>query len=182
MSGWSHSPTHRFNEKGTYMVTAGTFYKRHFFKSKESLYSLQTTLLELAKQYGLSAEAWAVFSNHYHVVLLAEEAPVDIKDFVRHLHSLTAREANAADATPGRKVWFQYRDTHLATQKEYYARMNYVMENAVRHGLVKLAKEYEWCSASWFLANSTPSHYKTVTSFPVERQAIHDPFEPIQPE
>jgi len=30
---WPHAPLHRLTEKGTYMVTAGTYRKDHFFSA-----------------------------------------------------------------------------------------------------------------------------------------------------
>ncbi len=155
--------------------------KRHFFDTEAKLSRLQATMLELTDRYGLTIEAWAVFSNHYHVVLNCKKSPPSIKEYIQHLHSVTAREVNGLDLAKGRKVWFQFWDTQLRTQKSYYARLNYVIQNPVRHGLVKRAEDYEWCSASWFRANSTPAHYKTVTSFPVDRQSVFDEFEPLLP-
>ena len=65
---WPHAPLHRLSEHGTYIVTAGTLHKQHFFRGTERLDLLETQLLTLARQYGVQLEAWAVFSNHYHFV------------------------------------------------------------------------------------------------------------------
>jgi putative transposase len=69
----------------------------------------------------------------------------------------------------------------LTTQKAFFARLNYVMQNPVRHGLVAVATHYRWCSATWFLANTSPAHFKTVTSFPVGLQQGFDSFIPRLP-
>ena len=62
---WPHAPAHRLGSDGVYIVTAGTLYKEHFFKTPESLNLLESRLLSLARQYQWQLEAWAVFSNHY---------------------------------------------------------------------------------------------------------------------
>jgi putative transposase len=181
MPGWAHSPVHYVSQVGTYFITGGTYHKLHLIDSRSKLGLVQATMQDLAGEYALTLEAWAVFSNHYHVIVNCTEEPVQVRPFVRHLHSQTAREINALDGIQGRKVWFQYRDTLLRDQKSYYARLNYVKQNPVHHGLVKLATEYEWCSASWFLASSEPAHHKTVTSFKVDLQIAHDPYLPVMP-
>jgi putative transposase len=63
------------------------------------------------------------------------------------LHEKTAKWANRLDRAPGRKVWFNYRETRLTYQKSYLARLNYTHQNAVKHGLVAAAHLYPWCSA-----------------------------------
>jgi len=56
MSSWPHAPLHAFNDKGTYIVTAGTFHKEHYFKKIEDLDYLHNLLLELARKYGWNFE------------------------------------------------------------------------------------------------------------------------------
>lgn len=65
---WPHAPVHRLAEQGTYIVTASTLHKEHFFRGEERLTLLENKLLFLAKQREVTLEAWAVFSNHYHFV------------------------------------------------------------------------------------------------------------------
>jgi putative transposase len=80
------------------------------------------------------------------------------------------------DGTPGRKVWFQYRDTCLSYETSYFARLNYVHNNPVKHGLVAVAHQYPYCSAAWFEANTEPSYRAKVESFGWERVNVPDEF------
>ncbi len=73
---WPHAPTHQISEKGTFLVTAGTYQKRHHFREPARLDLLEDTLLTQAAEYGWDLEAWAVFSNHYHFVGHSEVDPV----------------------------------------------------------------------------------------------------------
>jgi putative transposase len=124
------------------MVTAGTYRKEDLFRTPERLTILQDHLLSLAPAYGWQLQAWAVFSNHYHFVALSPGDANSLRSLVRHLHSITARQVNSLDHTPGRKVWFEYWDTHLTYERSYLARLNYVHQNPVRHGLVTTAADY----------------------------------------
>ena len=168
-------------EKGAYLVTAGTYHKEHFFNTAKKLDLLEGLLLDLCLKYGLLPQAWAVFSNHYHLLFVTKKDSQCIRDYVRHLHSLTAREVNRIDSATGRKVWFQYWDTVLSDQKTYFARMNYVLQNPVMHGLVERAASYPWCSATWFETRARPALVKTVYSFPTDRQKVIDSYEPKMP-
>ena len=174
---WPHAPVHRITEHGVYMVTASTLYRRRLFKTPEALDMLETLLLSLAKRSGWRLEAWAVFANHYHFVAHNDEDSVSLRDLIRELHSRSAIALNRMHGTPGRKVWFNYWDTRLTYQRSYLARLNYVHQNPVKHGLVLVASEYPWCSAAWFERVATSAQVKTVYSFPIDRLKVKDDFE-----
>ena len=174
---WPHAPLHRLSQYGTYIVTAGTLRKEHLFASAPRLDFLETTLLALAKQHGWQLEAWAVFSNHYHFVGHAGEGSLALRDLIKHFHADTARCINAEDGTAGRIVWHNYWDTQLTFEKSYQARLNYVHQNAVRHGLVTVANQYRWCSAAWFERTATRAQVKTIYSFKTDKVRVEDDFE-----
>src|SRR6266566_2045290 len=141
---WPHAPIHRISSDGIYMVTGATLHKKHFFLTAEKLGALEHELLTLAKQYKWQLEAWAVFVNHYHFVARGQEKAAPLKKFLQHLHSNSARNINQTDDSPGRTVWFNFWDTKLTYEHSYLARLNYVHQNAVKHGLVKVASQYRW--------------------------------------
>ena len=178
MDNWPHAPVHQLGEAGAFMVTAGTYRKEHFFKGGQRLSLLHDHLLALALRYGWQLQAWTVFSNHYHFVALSPENPASLRQFIAHLHSDTARMCNEMDGVVGRQVWFQYWDTRLTFQKSYLARLNYVHQNPVRHGLVRVSTAYRWCSAGWFEQRATPAFYKTVLRFKIDRVNVVDDFVP----
>jgi putative transposase len=178
---WPHAPPHRISEHGTYMVTAGTLSKEHHFRTAQRLDLLEGKLLELAMQYGWQLEAWAVFSNHYHFVAhsMAGSRPLNV--FLGHLHTATATQINQWDGVTGREVWFNFWETQLTYEKSYFARLHYVHQNAARHGLVRVANQYCWCSAAWLERTATPAQVKTIYSFKIDKLKVFDPFEPIAP-
>jgi putative transposase len=176
MTNWSHSPLHMFNEKGTYMITGATLNKEHFFKTSDELDLLESTLQKLASQYCWNLEAWALFSNHYHFIAQSPEDPSTLRKFITHFHSNTARALNVKHQTLGRKIWFQYWDSQITFQNSYLARLNYVIQNPVKHKIVDCAKMYKWCSANWFENTASKSHYSTVVNFQTNLVSIFDDF------
>lgn len=173
---WPHAPVHRLGTDGVYMVTAATLYKEHFFKAPAQLTLLENKLLTLAKQYQWQLEAWAVFANHYHFVARSLPRAVDLRQLIINLHADTARHLNRLEQVAGRAVWYNFWDTKLTYQYSYLARLNYVHQNAVKHGLVKVANQYPWCSAAWFERTATPAMVKTIYGFKTDQVKVLDDF------
>ena len=176
MKNWPHTPIHLFERTGLYMVTGATYKKDLIFKRTDDLTALQELLFELAEYYKWDLQAWALFANHYHFLAYSPNNPNSLKTFVTHLHSTSARNINQKYGTTGRMIWYQYWDSHITFPKSYYARLNYVMQNPVKHKLVTLAEEYPWCSAYWFSQNASLQHQKTVKSFKINHVQILDEF------
>ena len=114
-------------------------------------------------------EAWAVFSNHYHFVAKSPGTAESLTEMLGQLHEKTAKWVNKLDQAPGRKVWFNYWDTKLDLPRGYFARLNYTHQNAVKHGLVRVAKNYPWCSAAWFEQHASAAMVKSIYRFKTDR-------------
>ena len=176
MQNWPHAPCHSFNKEGAYMITAATLHKQHFFKQDCELDLLQEILFDLANRYECYLEAWSLFSNHYHFIARPPSDSNNLKKLISHFHTSSAKMLNEKHQTPGRKVWYQYWDTHLSFQNSYLARLNYVMQNPVKHQLVKCATEYKWCSAHWFEQNASKACITTVKSFKIDSVKVSDDY------
>jgi putative transposase len=178
---WPRAPTHQLSTRGTYFVTASTYLKAHHFRGADRLRVLHRGLLTVARDFGWQLEAWAVFSNHYHFV--AHSPPIapdaaNLSDMLGVLHVKTAGWINQLDGAPGRQVWFNFRETRLTYQKFYLARLNYVHQNPVKHGLVPVANQYPWCSARWLERSAAPAMVKSIYRFKIDKLQVADDFEP----
>jgi putative transposase len=176
---WPHAPLHRLTPDGTYIVTAGTLHKEHYFAAENRLDYLESTMLKFAREYGWRLEAWAVFSNHYHFIAHATANCTDLTMMIAHLHQETASWTNSEDDQIGRKVWFNYWDTRLTFERSYLARLNYVHQNAVKHGLVRVANQYRWCSAAWFERTARPAQIRTIYGFRTDKIKMRDDYQPV---
>ncbi|HWW60067.1 MAG TPA: transposase [Thermoanaerobaculia bacterium] len=175
MPDWPHAPIHRFGDGGVYFVTAGTLHKQHFFRDPVALEDLQGSLFTQAQKHDCWLQAWALFSNHYHLVISCEDGE-QVRRLLRALHIDSAIDLNRRDEKKGRQVWFQYWDTRLTHEGSWLARLRYTHENAVHHGLVVDAKQYRWCSASWFEKTAKRSFVQTVAKMKLDRVKIFDDF------
>ena len=165
---------HRLADNAVYMVTASTLHKEHILNAPEKLTLFEGLLLSLAKEAGWQLEAWAVFANHYHFVARASPDSMNLRELMQRLHGVSSRELNRLDGVEARQVWFNFWDTKLTHQHSYLARLNYVHQNAVKHGLVPVANQYPWCSARWFERVASPAQVKTIYRFRIDRVNVYD--------
>ncbi len=177
MSAWRHAPPHHFEPGQVYFVTAGTLHKLSVYSSDEHRVYLEERLLSTLERQGWLIQAWAVFSNHYHFVAEGPEGAAPLRPMLRDLHSETAREINRRDNAVGRTVWHQYWETPLTFEKSWLARLNYVHQNAVHHGLVREATQYPHCSAAWFEREANPGFCRAVTMTKTDRVNVKDDYE-----
>ena len=179
MVDWPHAPLHRFGVgEGVFFVTGSTYRKQHFYRDRARLDGLQSRLFGLCRKNDCHLQAWAIFSNHYHLVVSADGER--LRETLARLHTEEALECNRADDATGRKVWYQCRDTELTFERSWLARLRYTHQNAVHHRLVGNATLYRWCSAAWFETNARPSFVKTINSLKVDRVNLLDDFEVIE--
>ncbi len=171
---WAHAPLHFTTTDGVYIVTAGTYLKRHFYRDAEDLSQLEALLFAIAKEHRMFLHAWCLLVNHYHMVISA--GADTLPSFLRHLHSKAAIELNRAQRRPGRKVWYQYYDTLITSETSYFARLKYVHENAVHHGVVAKATNYRWCSATWFADHAPKGFVRAVENAPLEGVVVRDDY------
>jgi putative transposase len=177
---WPHAPRHQLSAVGTYFVTAGTYLKAHHFRGSKRCDVLERGLLRVMSEAGWQVEAWAVFSNHYHFVAHSPEAGgASLTEALRELHTKTAMWVNRLDGEAGRKVWHNFWDTRLTFQESYLARLNYVHQNAVRHGLEAVGNAYPWCSAAWFERTATAAEVRTIYGMKIDAVSVMDSYEPM---
>jgi putative transposase len=173
---WPHAPVHRLTDNGIYCVTVGTLHKKCFFESAIQRDLLERHLLKLAGEYRWQLEAWAVFANHYHFVARGQPDSDPLGKFIQRLHGVTSHDLNALDGLSHRRIWFNFWDTKLTHQHSYLARLNYVHQNPVKHGLVPVASQYRWCSAAWFERMASPAQVNTIYRFKIDRVNMNDDF------
>jgi putative transposase len=173
---WPHAPQHKLSQRGAFMVTSGTYDKRHLFTDGARLRMLHDALLTVADKHRWALQAWAVFPNHYHFIGVSPEDAGTLKMMIQELHSRTARALNKYDGSPGRKVWHNFWETHLSIESSYYARLHYVHANPVKHRLVSVANLYPYGSAAWFERTASRAQVNTVYSFKTDSLNVEDDF------
>jgi len=163
---------------GIYFVTASTYHRQHLFDDGQKLDLLTGLLIDTATTYGWQLRAWSVFSNHYHFMADSPEGSGEsLRAWLTELHRSAAVRLNQLSESPGRRVWMNFRETRITYQNSYLARLRYVNENPVKHGLVSESRRYRWCSAAWFESHAPESFVASVRRFRIDRLQIWDEFD-----
>ena len=138
---WPHAPPHRLGESGVYFLTARTSGRAHLLNTPERRDWFEQLMFGILAEKGWKLEAWAILSNHYHLVAHSPQGNAEsLGPLVQRLHSQTTKRLNLEDRTPGRRwLWQNYREKHLTFQRSYLARLNYTHQNPKHHLLVPLA-------------------------------------------
>ena len=92
-------------------------------------------LMELQEQCR-TVFAWTLLPNHYHALVDTSDVKCLLRGLGR-LHGRSSFEWNGEEGRRGRKVWFNAAETAMKSERHFWATMNYVLHNAVRHGYVE---------------------------------------------
>jgi len=142
-----HSPPHF--QSGTtdrYLLTAACYeHRSHIGTSSDRL-----TAFEAALVGELRPIAWAVLPNHYHALILTRDI-LGVLGRIGRLHGRTSHAWNTEDRSRGRKVWSGAAETAMKSERHYWATVNYIHHNPVKHGHVTRWQDWPWSSAGQFL-------------------------------
>ena len=173
---WPHGPAHWLFEPGIYIVTAGTFKKLNYLNTPQRLDLVLESLFSVTEEFGWKLHAWAILVNHYHFVACSPSDPKTLSRLLGKLHMTTAKQLNEWDRQPGRKIWHQFWDRRITFEKSYLARLNYVNNNPVKHGVVADPIQYHWCSTNWFITHASSAFVNTVKGFKIDKISEYDDF------
>jgi len=107
------------------------------------------------------------------------EGANNLGEMLGFLHEKTAKWVNRLDNAKGREVWHNFWETKLTHRNSYFARLNYVHQNPVKHGLVAVANQYPWCSAGWFERGAPLVQVKTIYGFKIDKLNVLDDYEVV---
>jgi putative transposase len=94
--------------------------------------------------------AWCLLPNHYHLLI---ELP-DLARLTRalgRLHGRYSHNWNLEENLVGLTVFRGAADRHVRSDAHFWATLNYVHHNPVRHGYVKRWTDWPWSSAADYL-------------------------------
>lgn len=170
-----HAPPHLYRSGAKYFITASTFGRARILddKSKEKLL---LSLMKACSNHSWDLEDWVILDNHYHIMAASSEERTNLSAFVNEYHKFTAlfvkKHVPAATSLP--KIFNNYWDTCITFDKSYYARLNYLYHNPVKHGYVKNAEDYVWGSYYQRFRRAKAYVEKLKKDFPFDRVEVAD--------
>ena len=170
-----HSPPHRPNFGHLrFLISAACYEHRHYIgHSLPRLEHFAGDLLAVLATHANQTFAWCILPNHYHALVEAS----DIKHLIYQLgrlHGRTSHAWNAEEGTRGRKVFFRAVERGMRSDRHYWATMNYVHHNPVRHGYVERWTDWPWSSAAEYLVQAGATEAKRVwQEYPLHEYGEH---------
>ncbi len=147
-----HAPPHFEQSHGVYLISAASYEHRPVMATEARRTAWEAILLDRLAGDGtddFDICAWVVLPNHYHLLIQG-----DLRLFgqrIARLHNGTATQWNREDRTPGRKVWHRFSDRAIRSERHYYASINYIHANPVKHGHATRADDWPWSSFGLYL-------------------------------
>ena len=172
-----HTPPHLYRPGAKYFITASTFARARILDDKVKEKLLQS-LMEACRNYTWELEDWVILDNHYHIMVTSSEDRTNLSAFVNEYHKFTALfiKKNAITTTSLPKIFNNYWDTCITFEKSYYARLNYLYHNPVKHGYVKNAEDYIWGSYYHRYRRTKEYVEKLNIDYPFDRVEVEDDY------
>jgi putative transposase len=148
-----HSPPHSDNEQSrNYLLSAACYeHKPIIILRPERIHGLVRFLKEICGRFCKDVHAWCILPNHYHLLVTTEHIADLLRD-LGQLHGRTSRMWNLEEHCTGRKVWFNCADRRIRSERHFWASVNYIHHNPVKHGYCEQWTDWPFSSATEFLS------------------------------
>ena len=131
-------------ESDIHLVTAaGNAHCRVFLDSADRDLFLDL-LDDVVARFGWELFAWCLLGNHLHLVVRAERDA--LCRGMQRLKSVYAMRFHRRHHTSGTLFKRPYHSRPIVTEEQLYRSCGYTLRNAVRHGFVARAEDWEWGS------------------------------------
>lgn len=146
-----HNPPHLLVANCLYMLTASIYESAPLIESPQRKEEWRDAFYEAAKIYQWEIIAWVVLHNHYHAIVRSPECANNLSKFINSYHKFTARKWNNQNGLKGHQVWWNYWDTCIRSEQDYFNRLRYVFWNPIKHGLVEKPEDYNFSNYGEYL-------------------------------
>jgi len=144
-----HSPPHFGIGKDIYLLTSACYEHKPLMNTPERRDEWERAIFDVLEKAGADVRAWVILPNHWHV--LASVVLSSIRPMIARLHNGKATQWNREDDALGRKVWHGFSDRCIRNERHYFASINYIHANPVKHGYVANAADWKWSSLHTYL-------------------------------
>ncbi len=148
-----HSPPHRDSDRtDAYLFTAACYeHQYHIGHSVERLRDFEERLLKTAREHTHTIVAWVVLPNHYHFLARTASAKAVLAALGK-MHGSLSHQWNGEEGTRGRQVWCRAVETEMKSERHFWATVNYIHHNPVKHRHVSKWQDWPFSSVHEFLA------------------------------
>ncbi len=144
-----HYPPHYYFDNKIYFITARTINGEKVLNTEEKKNIVKKIMIEAGNKFKIDFYAWIILDNHYHILINVLKGD-SISHFIKTVNGKSAFLLNRMDKIKKRKIWFNYFDTCIRSEKDFWMRFNYIHHNSVKHNYAKRMDDYLFSSYnSW---------------------------------
>jgi len=137
-------PAHLYADNTAYFITSAIYQKRLLLDQKAVKKHLLATIKACFSEYHWRLDHWVMLDNHYHLMATSAKGK-DMSKIFRKIHFLSAQFIQSQ--TPcDLPVWWNYWDYCPRDEADYFIRLNYLLNNPVKHGYVTHLADYPYSS------------------------------------
>ena len=137
--------------------------KQKVFHKEQDYAAFIKLMSEAKKRYPLKIFAYCLMPNHFHLVLMPEEA-INLSKWMHWLMTSHVRRYHKHYETSGHIWQGRFKSSLIQQDEHLLIVLRYVEGNPVRAGLVSFAKEWQWSSHNERIEHN----YKLVDEVPVD--------------
>jgi len=140
-----HQPIHFYLDDFLYFFTAHTYLDRYQMTTEFEKLKILDKIKDFLKSFNFTIYAWIVLDNHYHLLFKSYKGR-DLPTVFGKIHAGYSYEINALQNCRGRKIWQNYWDWCIRSEKDFWTHFNYIHHNCVKHKYTKKMEEYSFSS------------------------------------
>lgn len=145
-----HQPHHIYLDNQIYFVTAHTYLNKTFLSTLPKKRKLLKKIKEFLKAFNFNLYAWVILDNHYHILFKVSRGR-DLPKVLNKIHCGYSYEMNKIENRKGRKIWQNYWDWCIRSEKDFWKHFNYTHHNPVKHRYVQKMEEFEFSSYNYWI-------------------------------
>jgi len=146
-----HSPPHLKGETSRFIISSACYEHENIIGySLSRMSSFSDELLSFFSENANEVYGWAVLPNHYHVLLKTKDVLALIKR-IGQFHGRSSFYWNGEENKRGRRVWCNTLERAIKSERHFYAGLNYIHHNPVKHGYVHKWTDWPFSSAEEYL-------------------------------
>jgi len=144
-----HAPPHPFRGERFYFLTAACYYHQTLLSQPHRRREILREIIPFEIKGAVELRAWVILENHYHLLVRIREYKA-VSTLFNMVHGRTSYRWNTEDRRRGRKVWYRYTDRAIRSDRHYYASLNYIHYNPIKHRVARSPYEWQESSVHWY--------------------------------